>query len=396
MDMNSNEFTPNSPSLQMEFRPRRFSDISDLMRKERFQNDLIHFKFDRTTKEKIRKLAEYILETESRDNGLGEQSHERIKVFDELKYLFDERFRILLKRVEDWKLVRIPLIKKIEDYIESLDKNFKLSSIARLVGSTTDVVGSVGGLLMSSDSAKYAFNIASACGLLGIFATVAEITSSKKILDDVNDSIEEDYKSLDLIVKWFHGNEDLDFAVQDSRIFPYGVDKDIALQVQEASHELEDYMKVFVSALASNVRKDSDILEDIDFLHGLQMFTWSNVARLWWNRIIFRKHPITLDLNRMMLQMEFGQMQSLVLQSIPSLPLEQQRLTSLPVAGRIMLNCLTIYDSMFYIRQGAKSLHSDKLRKLLKEMKRELRTIDSLIERMKPANFSEQVQANLS
>ncbi|GIY98365.1 uncharacterized protein CEXT_59781 [Caerostris extrusa] len=78
----------------------------------------------------------------------------------------------------------------------------------------------------------------------------------------------------------------------------------------------------------------------------------------------------------MALQIEFGQMQSIVFQCIPALPLEQQRLTSLPVAGRIMLNLMTFYDFLVDIRKGAKSVHSDKLRKQLKNMPEEFQLLE--------------------
>ncbi|GIY09877.1 uncharacterized protein CDAR_412621 [Caerostris darwini] len=85
----------------------------------------------------------------------------------------------------------------------------------------------------------------------------------------------------------------------------------------------------------------------------------------------------------MALQIEFGQMQSIFFQCIPTLPLEQQKLTSLPVAGRIMLNLMTFYDSLIDLKKGAKSVHSDKLRKQLKNMT-ELQLIEDTIKMVKP------------
>ncbi|XP_015909246.1 uncharacterized protein [Parasteatoda tepidariorum] len=390
---------PQSPNFEVPFsdeifRPRTISDVVSRIKKDNVKNSVRSFSYDPKSNEDLAKLGKDLRQiavdfsNESKKHVDGEKSAKTKRILQDLIPLVNERYGIFLKRVEDWKELRVPLIEKLDNYIKKLDRNFKWSTFVRLIASTADATGSVGGLLLHPDSswAKYAFNAASVCGLCGLISTVWEVASSKQLLDEICDSREEDYKLFESVVRWFEENKDLDFAVQD--MFPYGIDKDVALQVQEASKELEEYIKVFESALVSNVKKDAELLENKDFLYSLQLFSRSHVASLWWNRIIFRKHPIQLDMNRMTLQMEFGQMQSLVLQSIPALPLEQQRLTSLPVAGRIMLNCLTMYDSWTYIKQGSKSMHSDKLRKLLNVMKREMEIIDDVVEKMKPVDFS--------
>lgn len=82
--------------------------------------------------------------------------------------------------------------------------------------------------------------------------------------------------------------------------------------------------------------------------------------------------------------MEFGQIQSIIFQCIPALPLEQQRLGSLPVAGRIMLNLLTMYDSLVDLNKGTRSMHSDKLKRQVDKMAEELEVIGSTVRRVEP------------
>ncbi|GIY98363.1 uncharacterized protein CEXT_59771 [Caerostris extrusa] len=357
---------------------------------DEFRSSLNAYESDSNIEEKYRELSGYLRrESEEFDkrqtfSRATSYSGKTKDILDYLNPKYIEKYKKLQRLVSEWKTNREAIIEKLTLKSNQLDTNFRISTIIRLVASSIEVSGTVGGLMFGSESgwAKYALHAASFCGLCGLFSTVAEVDQSKRILDEVSEGIQEDHKLLRPIIKLFEETEELDSIVQE--LFPHGINTDIVRQIQAASEEQADYLKIFKAGLVSNVRRNTQLYEDEDFLHSLQLFANSSVASLWWNRIIYRKHPINLDLGRMALQIEFGQMQSIVFQCIPALPLEQQRLTSLPVAGRIMLNLMTFYDSLVDLRKGAKSVHSDKLRKQLKNMSEELQLIEDTTKMVKP------------
>ncbi|PRD23757.1 UNVERIFIED_CONTAM: hypothetical protein NCL1_45549 [Trichonephila clavipes] len=346
------------------------------------------------TEKKFQELSVFLRRTsdelESRRNfskQISVRSGNTKATLENLYPKYNNKYKILMRHIAEWKPQREEVIEKLSSYIYQLDRNFKYCTIARLLASSVEVSGTVGGLVFRSDNGwgNCALKVASICGLCGLFSTVAEVDQTKKILDEVSTSIENDHKLLQPVVKWFEKTEELNSIVQE--LFPHGIDTDIVQQIQAASEEQEDYLKIFKAALMSNVRKENGLLVNPDFLHNLQLFASSKVACLWWNRIVNRKHPVCLDLGRMALQIEFGQMQSIIFQCIPALPLEQQKLTSLPVAGRIILNLLTLYDSFNDLKKGAKCSHSKKLRKQLGNMREELQNIEDTVRMMKPHMF---------
>ncbi|GIY09874.1 hypothetical protein CDAR_412612 [Caerostris darwini] len=355
---------------------------------DEFRSSLNVYESDSKIEQKYEELSGYLRrESDEFEENLKNQSSysSRTKDFlDQLYPKYVEKYKTLQRHVSEWKTNREALIENLTLKSNQLDRNFKLSTIIRLVASSIEVSGTVGGLMFGSESgwAKHAFNVASLCGLCGLFSTVVEVDQSKRILDEVSEGIEEYHKLLRPIIKLFEETEELDSIVQE--LFPHGINTDIVRQIQAASEEQADYLKIFKAGLMSNAEKNTQLYENKDFLHCLQLFASSDLAALWWNRMIYRKHPINLDLNKMALQTEFGQLQSIVFQCIPALPLEQQRLTSLPVAGRIMLNLITFYDSFVDLRKGAKSVHSDKLRKQLKNISEELQLIEDTTNMVKP------------
>ncbi|GIY09878.1 uncharacterized protein CDAR_412631 [Caerostris darwini] len=323
---------------------------------DEFRSSLNAYESDSNIEEKYKELSGY-LRRES-DEFDKRQTFSRAtsysgKTKDILDYLnpkYIEKYKKLQRLVSEWKTKREAIIERLTLKSNQLDRNFKLSTIIRLIASSIEVSGTVGGLMFESESgwAKYALTAASFCGLCGLFSTVVEVDQSKRILDEVSEGIQEDHELLRPIIKLFEETEELDSVVQE--LFPHGINTGIVRQIQAASEEQADYLKIFKAGLMSNARKTHS-----SFIGNI---------------------PSILDLGRMALQMEFGQMQSIVFQSIPSLPLEQQRLTSLPVAGRIMLNLMTFYDSLVDLRKGAKSAHSDKLRKQLRNMSEQLQLIE--------------------
>ncbi|XP_055933026.1 uncharacterized protein LOC129963039 [Argiope bruennichi] len=368
-------------------RERSFSGVLKNIFDEEFRNSLKTFNNDPKIENKYKELSGLLRkgsdEFENRKySRLVSYSGRTKNILEQLYPRYNAKYKVLERLVAEWKPNREMLIEKLSFDIQLLDRNFKWSTMVRFLASSVEVSGTVGGMMFRSETgwANHALNVASFCGLCGLFSTVAEVEQSKRILDEVSEAIENDYKLLLPIVKWFEESEELDSIVQE--LFPHGIDTDIVRQIQAASAEQEYYLKIFKAGLMSNVRKNNELFENADFLHSLQLFATSEVAAVWWNRIIYRKHPINLDLGRMALQIEFGQ--SIVFQCIPALPLEQQRLTSLPVAGRIMLNLLTLYDSLVDLRKGAKSTHSDKLRKQLKNMKEQLEMIEGTVRMMRP------------
>ncbi|KFM71360.1 hypothetical protein X975_11171, partial [Stegodyphus mimosarum] len=156
--------------------------------------------------------------------------------------------------------------------------------------------------------------------------------------------------------------------------------------------QLDNYKKLFNAVLVTNARRDRNLIKDADFLCSLQLFANSEVGIKWLESVMHREHPLQLDIARMTMQVEFGQASGIIWQSIPALPLEQQRLNSVPVLGRICLNILTIYDSISDLKLGAKSKYSRTLRKLSRKMKTELDVITKLVEDLRPNRQAENIQ----
>ncbi|GBM64290.1 hypothetical protein AVEN_189097-1 [Araneus ventricosus] len=357
---------------------------------EDFRDSLKTFSNDPDIEKKYKELKELLRLKKISDEFENTRKSRRFSYRDKTKKILEQhypiynaKYKVFEKLVAEWKPNREKLIESLSFDIHQLDRNFKWSTIVRILASSVEVSGTVGGLMFRSETgwANHAFNVASFCGLCGLFSTVAEVAQSKRILDEVSKAIENDHRLLLPIVKWFEESKELDSIAQE--LFPHGIDTDIVRQIQVFSAEQEDYLKIFKASLMSNM-KDNELYRNSDFLGSLQLFATSKVAAVWWNRIIYRKHPILLDLGRMALQREFGQLQSIVFQCIPALPLEQQRLTSLPVAGRIMLNLLTLYDSFVDLKKGAESTHTDKLRKQLENMQELLEMIEDTVRMMKP------------
>ncbi|GFY71386.1 uncharacterized protein TNIN_416871 [Trichonephila inaurata madagascariensis] len=128
---------------------------------------------------------------------------------------YNNKYKILMRHIAEWKPQREEVIEKLSSYIYQLDRNFKYCTIARLLASSVEVSGTVG-----------------------------EVDQTKKILDEVSTSIENDHKLLQPVVKWFEKTEELNSIVQE--LFPHGIDTDIVQQIQAASEEQEDYLgKIF-------------------------------------------------------------------------------------------------------------------------------------------------------
>ncbi|KAG8177154.1 hypothetical protein JTE90_009847 [Oedothorax gibbosus] len=361
-------------------RPRVGSDVLDRI----LNDDVLHLvktynNNHEVIQETIIKLYSYFEKKEKRKKYAG-------RVQDVVQNLLGrsrEAIQVLLKRIDEWKPVREASIQKLTEYINKLDRNFKVSTIVRFVSSSVDVSGSVGGLLFQSEAAwaTHALNAASFFGLCGLVSTVAEVEVSKRILDEVSDIIEKDRELMQPVLEWFEETGELDAAVEE--LFPHALNPSIVQSIQADAGDVSDNLQIFKALWLSNVKRDDTLWKNSDFLHSIQLFARSEVGQLWWKRIIYRKHPIIMDSGRMALQIEFGQIQSIIFQCIPALPLEQQRLTSLPVAGRIMLNLLTMYDSLADLNKGARSIHSDKMRRLVEKMSRELKAIDDTLDKVK-------------
>ncbi|XP_035216248.1 uncharacterized protein LOC118189699 [Stegodyphus dumicola] len=305
----------------------------------------------------------------------------RISLLENKYALEYEKF---VKLVYAWKPKRYSLLNLLKTSVDIINRNSKIFTAARLLSASVDITGSVGGLLLNSESPwrSKAFLAATVCGASGLFCTVYEVQRTKNLQTEILNSTEEDQELFEPIADWFNQSEDFDAAIQS--LFPYGIDKSIVREIQHSTMQLNNYRKLFNAALVTNGRRDRNLIKDADFLCSLQLFANSEVGVKWLERVMHREHPLELDIARMTMQVEFGQASGIIWQSIPALPLEQQRLNSVPVLGRICLNILTIYDSVSDLKLGSKSKYSRTLRKLSRKMETELDMITKLVEDLRP------------
>lgn len=268
--------------------PRTDSDLLGRILNEEFLRSVRNYNDDAIIRQTIKELISYLDKPARKkayaDGPYQTRSGRMVDVLHNLSPRYKDRYQILLNRVAKWKPKREAAILSLSTFITKLDRNFKASTVIRLVSSSVDVSGSVGGLLFSSEAAwaTHALNAASFVGLCGLVSTVAEVEMSKRILDEVSDIIAEDHKLLQPILDWFEESEELDAAVQE--LFPHGIDKNIILEIQQDTEVVDEHLKIFKAVLLSNVRRDNKLLDNKDFLHSLNLFSRSEVAPLWWNR----------------------------------------------------------------------------------------------------------------
>ncbi|XP_035216249.1 uncharacterized protein LOC118189700 [Stegodyphus dumicola] len=331
--------------------------------------------------EKIHSLLEHKDEVVSR---IGPQTEIARRVLQQLEQRHVTEYNRFLRQVQKWKPLRLKLLTSLREAADIIDRDCKLTTVARLSSTTIDIVGSVFGLFLNSESKwkSEVFKAASISGAFGLFFTVLEVQRTHSKLTEILSCIEEDKIAFKPIASWLRDSEELDAAIQS--LFPYGIDKSLVREIHYSAAKLDGYLKFFKAGLLSNVRKNRNLIKDVDFLNSLKLFAESEVASIWWDSVFFRNDPIQLDFARMITQFEFGQASGIIMQSIPALPLEQQRLGSLPVIGRIGLNLLTVIETFRDLRQGAKSKYAYALRKIMTEMQNEFDSITNLVLHLKP------------
>lgn len=268
--------------------PRTDSDLFRRILDEPFLRSVRNYNDDEIIRQTIGKLYSYIDKHATRksyaDSSFQTSSGRMREVLQGLSPRYKDRHQVLLNRFAKWKPKREASIRKLSTVINKLDWNFKASTVVRLVSSSVDVSGSVGGLLFQSEDAwvAHALNAATILGLGGLVSTVAEVVLSKRILDEVLGLIEDDQKLFQPISRWFEESKELDAAVQE--LFPYSIDNTIVQEIQKDADEVDQNLQIFKAVLLSNARRDSKLFDNKDFLHSLHLFARSEVAPLWWNR----------------------------------------------------------------------------------------------------------------
>lgn len=190
-----------------------------------------------------------------------------------------DRLLYLIRRLEP---TRRSLLESLAYQENEMRRVSKLCTIGRLVGSSLDISGTVGGLWMKDSHPGYAnlaFRIATSFGLLGFVSTVSEMTTLKNSLDDTIKLIRRDQELLAPIQRWYQQTNELEEAMQV--IFPFDVTNNLVTEFGDIGHSEVTPYRLFATLLRPIAENDFRRLRDETLIRNLINFTLYPASQDW-------------------------------------------------------------------------------------------------------------------
>lgn len=180
-------------------------------------------------------------------------------------------FLSLIRRV---KTVRQTLLTSLEQNEKELQRMHKLTNVGRLVGSSVEIAGTIGGL-STMDSypgfANFAFRAGTMFGLMAFASSLSEIRVSKTTWDKLLKEIEFDQEKFDPIRRWCQQNNDLEIAM--NKIFPFDVTNDVVQALAGTTDNENIRVKLLAASLKFATEMGTASLSDVKWIQSLIDFS---------------------------------------------------------------------------------------------------------------------------
>lgn len=90
------------------------------------------------------------------------------------------------------------------------------------------------------------------------------------------------FKHICIYIFRFKQTDELDATVRS--FFPYGIDKDVVKKIHISSDNFDDYQKIFIAVVTSNVKQNVKLFKNKEFLDTAERFATSEAGKLWFHK----------------------------------------------------------------------------------------------------------------
>lgn len=324
---------------------------------------------------------------------------------DEKKLIerYAAQFTGVSKNMEKWASQRRMVLRKIEKAINDWNKIKLYTSHSKMVCSTIDIIGTTTSLILEQLQMDMASNIryiGAAFGCLSFICNLFEITKTSLMMEDILKELRYDSELLFETQKVLQRLSDFDKSIQN--LFPHGIDVRIVRRFQqkgikrlEKKHDSQKFIEklstsnisaqVSIAVLITNIRAESTLVNDDDFLEKVKVFSRSSLAELWWNRVKFQGLLPSVQKSRSLTELNsMSRMESMPIHTFPLLSSPMWHLKGMPTVGSIVLNSLVVFDAYCEVTQGSKTREADMLKNLKYLLETEYKNIQDAYEQLSP------------
>ncbi|GBM59740.1 hypothetical protein AVEN_40659-1 [Araneus ventricosus] len=311
----------------------------------------------------------------------------------------------LVNHFTNWCKSRKEMIRITKSAAEELDQPSFIINIARMIGSFAEILNSLNLAMYQKFSfiiSSYAYNISPKLGFImesalelaphlrfmGFASSFLDILRSQVIINNVMNAIKNDKDMLTPLKEWFDETKEIDDLVK--KLFPYGINKEITISIENAFEDLGKEEKIFFATVLSNLMEDPMIHKNENFMVKAFLFCISDAAKEWYKRLITGVCPLDLECEMFYLRNELLQLKGSYPDSASKLELAKCTVDQLEYIitknirsnlRRLVICCMSgmsIYYCYENIRAGSKHRYSDKLRELSKNAQSFLNTMEKI------------------
>ncbi|GFQ86128.1 uncharacterized protein TNCT_77721 [Trichonephila clavata] len=330
----------------------------------------------------------------------------RRNITDEKKLIdrYVMQFSGVSKKMEVWASQRRMLLRKIEKAINDWHKIKLYTSKSKIVFSTIDIIGTTSSIILEQLQIGMASNIrylGAAFGCLSFICSLFEISKTSFVMEDILKDLRNDSELLFETQKLLLKLCDFDKSIQN--LFPHGIDIRVVKRIQQKgimkrqgkkndSQKLVDKLttsdvasQVYLAILVTNVKADSSLKNDDEFLTKTKMFSKSSLAELWWNRVKYQGLLPSVQKSRSLSELNaMSRIESMPIRTFPLLSSPMWHLKGMPTAGSVVLNSLVVFDAYCELTQGSKTREADVLKDLKYLLETEYKNIEEAYQKLSP------------
>ncbi|CAL1262998.1 unnamed protein product [Larinioides sclopetarius] len=276
------------------------------------------------------------------------------------------------------------MIKIIKSAAEELDRNLLVCNIAGIIGGIAEILFSLNFCLPFSIS-SYAYAVSPKLGLvmdialelgrnlrfMGLSSSFIGILESQMVINRIENAIRNDNCMFTPLREWFDETKELDDFVK--RLFPYGINKEITLNIERTLEDLGKEEKIFSATVLSNFIEDPMILKNGNFMFEAFLFSKSDTAKEWYKRLISGTCTLNLEYETFYISDEMVEIfpdSALEIELGKCIVLELEHILMKnfrSILGRLLICCMSgmsIYNCIESTNTGSRHGYSTALRKL--------------------------------
>jgi hypothetical protein len=226
---------------------------------------------------------------------------------------------------------------------------------------------------------------------MGLAFTMSEMNILSDSLEELMSQIRRDQELFAPIQRWYIQTNQLEEAMQD--VFPFDVTNQMVADFTGMSNSELTPVTLLAALLRSVAEQDVGRVRDERLIRNLINFTLYPASQDWIEWIIFRRHPVILDITRIALQLQHSPLRFALCQFIPALAIGDQSIQSFPVWGRIGLNLVSIADAINSLRSYEAPTAAIEIGHLRNHLRSELASLERIVEfiQLRRSNRSRQL-----